>query len=196
MNLRKRWRLLFVVLMLFGLMAAACGGGEEEPADGAQGGGGEVEQFPSDTMLGQIQERGEIVIGVKFDVPPFGFENPQTGEVEGFDVDMGTMIADELGVEPKFVEAISDNRIPFLQDGTVDLILSTMTITTDRAVEIDFSRPYFVAHGRILVPEGPDIQGIEDLSGKKVYTGLGSTYEATIAKQAPQADMKLVESYS
>jgi polar amino acid transport system substrate-binding protein len=71
-----------------------------------------------------------------------------------------------------------------------------MTITTDRAVEVDFSRPYFVAHGRILVPEDSDVNDIKDLNGLKVCTGLGSTYESTIEEQAPQADLKLVESYS
>lgn len=173
------------------LLAAACGGDDE----GENGGGG-GQDFEAGTTMAKIQEKGEIVIGVKYDVPPFGFENPQSGEIEGFDVDMGNIIAEELGVEPEFEEAITDNRIPFLQDGTVDIILSTMTITTDRAVEIDFSRPYFIAHGRILVPKGSDIKGIEDLGGKKVCTGLGSTYEATIKEQAPDADLKLVESYS
>jgi ABC-type amino acid transport substrate-binding protein len=178
-------------ILAVALLGAACGGGEE-PAGGDGGG----REFPQGSTMAALQQEGEITIGVKFDVPPFGFENPQTNEVEGFDVDMGNIIADELGVEPKFIEAISDNRIPFLEDGTVDLILSTMTITTDRAVEIDFSRPYFVAHGRILVPGDSDIGGIKDLNGRKVCTGLGSTYESTIEKQAPQADLKLVESYS
>ena len=146
--------------------------------------------------MAEIQEAGTITIGVKYDVPPFGFNNPQSGEVEGFDVDMGKRIAEELGVEAEFVEAISDNRIPFLQDGTVDIILSTMTITTDREHEIDFSNPYFIAHGRILVPNDSDIAGLEDLAGKRVCTVTGSTYEATIAEQAPDAKLELVDTYS
>lgn len=146
--------------------------------------------------MAEYQEKGEVVIGVKYDVPPFGFKNPQTGEVEGFDVDLGKYIAETLGVEPKFIEAISDNRIPFLQDGTADLILSTMTITTDRDAEIDFSRPYYIAHGRILVPEDSDITGIEDLAGKKVCTAIGSTYETTLEQQAPEAELVLVDAYS
>ena len=103
---------------------------------------------------------------MKFDVPPFGFKNPQTDAVEGFDVDLGQAIADELGVEANFIEAISDNRIPFLVDGTADLILSTMTITTDRDAEIDFSTPYYIASGRVLVPVDSDITGVEDLPGR------------------------------
>ena len=154
------------------------------------------EQFPADTTMGKIQERGTIRIGVKYDVPPFGLLNPQTDEVEGFDVEMGKIVAEELGVEPEFVEAISDNRIPFLQQGEVDLILSTMTINQERDLEIEFSEPYYIAHGRILVPGDSDIQGIEDLAGKRVCTALGSTYEETIREQAPEADLRLVDTYS
>ena len=57
------------------------------------------------------------------------------------------------------MEAISDNRIPFLERGTVDLILSTMTINQERDMEIDFSEPYYIAEGRILVPKGLGHQG-------------------------------------
>jgi glutamate transport system substrate-binding protein len=155
-----------------------------------------VEQFPAGSTLGAIQEAGEIKIGVKYDVPPFGFQNPQSGEVEGFDVDLGRAIAERLGVEPNFIEAISDNRIPFLEDGTVDIVLSTMTINAERDQEIDFSEPYYIASGRILVPEGSDIAGVDDLANKRVCTALGSTYEATLKEQAPDAELRLVDSYS
>jgi ABC-type amino acid transport substrate-binding protein len=167
---------------------AACGGAATDTT-----GGGAA---PTASTLEQVEDSGELVIGVKYDVPPFGFKNPDTGEVEGFDVDLGKAIAEDLGVEPKFVEAISDNRIPFLQDGTVDLILSTMTITGERDQEIDFSEPYYIAHGRILVPKGSDIASIDDLDGRPVCTVLGSTYADTVAEQAPDADLQLVDTYS
>ena len=99
--------------------------------------------------MGKIQAKGEIAIGVKYDVPPFGFKNTQSGEVEGFDVDLGKAVADKLGVKPKLVEAISDNRIPFIQDGTVDLVLSTMTINAERAAGDRLHRP-------VLHRQGPD----------------------------------------
>src|SRR5918995_1346586 len=100
---RSGWRLLVALaVMALALFAAACGDDD-------------VEEFSADTTMGKIQEAGEITLGVKYDVPPFGFNNPESGEVEGFDVDLGKRIAEELGVEPEFVEAISDNRIPFLQ---------------------------------------------------------------------------------
>jgi glutamate transport system substrate-binding protein len=190
-----RWALLLVLVL--GLFVAACGDDEEEqPAGGGGEQAADVEQFPEDTTMGRIQAAGEIKIGVKYDVPPFGFKNPQTDAIEGFDVDLGQAIADKLGVEPNFIEAISDNRIPFLQDGTVDLVLSTMTINAERAQEIEFSEPYYIARGRILVPQDSDIAGIDDLAGRRVCTALGSTYEETIKEQAPRADLRLVDSYS
>jgi ABC-type amino acid transport substrate-binding protein len=190
-----RWAL--VLALMLGLFVGACGDDEEEPAGGGESTpAAEAEQFPEDTTMGKIQAAGEIKIGVKYDVPPFGFKNPQTDEIEGFDVDFGKAIADKLGVEPNFIEAISDNRIPFLQDGTVDLVLSTMTINAERDMEIDFSEPYYIAKGRILVPQDSDIAGIDDLAGKKVCTALGSTYEETLKEQAPDADLRLVDSYS
>ena len=193
-----RW--LAVLALVLGLVLAGCGDDEK-----SSGGGGEatstpaadVEKFDAGTPLGDIQEKGEIVIGVKYDVPPFGFNNPSSGKVEGFDVDLGQAVADKLGVEPKFIEAISDNRIPFLQDGTADLILSTMTINEERVGQIEFSDPYYIAKGRILVKkDNSEITGVDSLAGKNVCTALGSTYEATLKEQAPEAKLKLVDSYS
>ncbi|MGH3993053.1 MAG: transporter substrate-binding domain-containing protein, partial [Pseudonocardiaceae bacterium] len=196
MHKMHRWRWLIAALAIVALVGAACGDDDDDGEAGADA-TPEVEEFDAGSTMAKIQEKGTVTIGVKFDVPPFGFKNPQTNEVEGFDVDLGNIIADRLGVEAKFIEAISDNRIPFLQDGTVDLILSTMTITTDRDAEIDFSRPYFVAHGSILVPEDSDIAGVEDLGGKRVCTALGSTYETTIIpEQAPDARIEAVDAYS
>jgi len=197
----KLWRtLLALAFAIAALAVAACGDDDDDDGGGDGGGGGaqtaEVKQFPAGSTMGKIQDRGEITIGVKFDVPPFGFKNPQSGEVEGFDVELGKIVAEELGVEPKFVEAISDNRIPFLQQGETDLILSTMTINQERDTEIEFSEPYYIARGRILVPGDSDIKGIEDLAGKRVCTALGSTYEETLREQAPDADLKLVDTYS
>jgi glutamate transport system substrate-binding protein len=193
----KSWRwILAMLLAVIALGAAACGDDEEEEPAGGGGGEQSAEQFDPSTTLGKIQEKGEITIGVKYDVPPFGFQNPQNDSIEGFDVDLGKAVAEKLGVEPKFIEAISDNRIPFLQDGTADLILSTMTINAERAQEIDFSDPYYVASGRILTKTDSPIKGLDDLAGKRVCTALGSTYEETIREQAPKADLKLVDSYS
>jgi glutamate transport system substrate-binding protein len=194
----QSFRWLGVVLAAGAFAFAGCGGDDE--GEGTEGAAttpaAEATKFPADSTLGKIQAKGEITIGVKFDVPPFGVKNPQTGDVEGFDVEMGKAIAARLGVKPKFIEAISDNRIPFLEDGTADVILSTMTINEERVGQIEFSDPYFIARGRVLVPGDSEITGVADLAGKNVCTALGSTYEANLKKQAPDAKLKLVDSYS
>jgi glutamate transport system substrate-binding protein len=195
MKMGITWRLVAIAtLVLAAVILVACGGDDDD--DNGDEPAVEVEEFPANTTMGKIQEAGEIKLGVKYDVPPFGFNNPQSGEVEGFDVDLGRYIAERLGVEPVFREATSDNRIPLLVDGTIDLILSTMTITEERDLEVDFSEPYYVANGDILVPEGSDIEGLEDLNGQRVCTALGSTYQQTIKQEAPDADLRLIDRYS
>ncbi|MCP9489012.1 MAG: glutamate ABC transporter substrate-binding protein [Solirubrobacteraceae bacterium MAG38_C4-C5] len=185
------WRLGVLALVLV-LLSAGCGGQPdvvEQPA-------AQVPRFAPDTTMGAIQRDGEIAIGVKFDAPPFGFRDPAGGKVQGFDVDVGRAVAESLGVRPRFVEAVSDDRIPLIQAGEVDLVLSTMTITPQRAQSIGFTDPYFVARGRILVPEGSPITGVDALAGEAVCTTLGSTYELTLAEQAPEADLRLVDKIS
>jgi glutamate transport system substrate-binding protein len=71
-----------------------------------------------------------------------------------------------------------------------------MTINAERDQEIDFSEPYYIARGRILVPQDSNITGIDSLAGRSVCTALGSTYEETIREQAPRARLRLVDSYS
>ncbi len=79
-----KWMFVLALLALAPLTMAACGDDDEdEPAQQSN-----VQKFPASTTMGRIQEKGELVIGVKYDVPPFGFKNPQTGDIEGFDVDM------------------------------------------------------------------------------------------------------------
>lgn len=196
----ERWRWLIGVVAIVALVGVACGDDAEEPGAGTGTGTEaetEVEEFPEDTTMGKIQAKGELVAGTKFDVPLFGFNNPQTDEVEGFDPDLAQRIADELGVELVLEEAISDNRIPFLVDGTVDIVASTMTITTDRDAEIDFSRPYYIAHGRILTAKDSGIESAADTAGKTVCTALDSTYHLVVLpEQMPDAEHRIVDSYS
>lgn len=193
-----RWRWLTALALTVGVLVAAGCGDDDKSASSSETttAAAPAKSFAAGTTMAKLQKAGEITIGVKFDVPPFGRKDPKSGDVEGFDIDLAKAIADELGVTPKYMEALSDNRIAFLKDGTADLILSTMTINPERDEEIDFSEPYFVAHGRILVKKDSDIAGVKDLAGKKVCTALGSTYVDTLKKQAPKADTKLVDSYS
>jgi ABC-type amino acid transport substrate-binding protein len=149
--------------------------------------------------LDTIRSAGKLVCGVKFDVIAFGFRNPTTGEVEGFDADLCREIAGALGVEPEFVEAISANRIPFLQEDRVDIIISTMTRNEERLGQIDFSKIYYLAGQKILVKSDSPHQTVDDLvtAGVPVCSGQGSTSETNLRDRGvEEANLVLFATYS
>jgi aspartate/glutamate/glutamine transport system substrate-binding protein len=191
--------------MFRGLAAAVCVGamlwllGCSAISWGAPRESGSLPSFPADSYMARIQQRGQLVVGVKYDTPPFGSLNPLTNRVEGFDADLGRELARVVfgdAEKARFVEALSADRIPFLQDDQVDVVLSTMTITDERRQAIDFSEPYYVAGQTILVPRGSPIRDVNDLNGRTVATGQSSTSARSLRKQAPRAMLLLVPAYA
>ena len=190
--------------MVVGLLLTACGGGgataspsaapaTPAPSEAASPAASAAPSEVTGPTIDQIKEAGTLVCGVKFDVIAFGFRNPTTGDVEGFDADLCREIAAALGVEPEFVEAISANRIPFLMEDRVDIVISTMTRTEERLQEIDFSKIYYLAGQRILVKSDSAYQEVADLvaAGVTVCSGQGSTSEANL-REAGVAEDKLL----
>jgi putative glutamine transport system substrate-binding protein len=162
-------------------------------------GGTAMEKAPEGSALRAIQDRGKLIAGVKYDVPLFGFLNPATNQVEGFDVDIAREVARKIFGNPdaiEFKEAISKNRIPYLTDGTVDIVVSTMTANEERAQQIDFSDTYYVAGQSLLVKTDSDVQNIDSLKGKTVATVKGSTSEKNIRAKAPEATVELYDTYA
>jgi glutamate transport system substrate-binding protein len=144
-----------------------------------------------------IQAEGTLTCGVKFDVVGFGFRNPTNSEIEGFDADICREIAAELDVEAELIEAVSANRIPFLNERRVDLVISTFTINDERREQIDFSRPYYIAGQSILAKtDNTEINSVEDLNGKNVCSATGSTSETNVREQAPEANLVLFATYT
>lgn len=191
----KTIRLAIVLVVIVGLVAACDGAPKVTPSPGSKG----LARAAEGTLLRKIQDRGKIVVGVKYDVPMFGLLNRATNQVEGFDVDIAKEIANYIFGSPdaiEFKETISNNRIPFLKDGTVDVVISTMTINAEREKEIDFSVVYYLAGQSLLVPKNSSITSVKDLAGKKVGTAKGSTSEQNIRAAAPQADVQLFDVYS
>jgi putative glutamine transport system substrate-binding protein len=149
--------------------------------------------------LAAIKARGKLIAGVKYDVRIFGYLNPETNQVEGFDVDLARAVATRIFGNPdaiQFEEAISRNRIPYLDEGRVDVIFSTMTANKTRSEQIDFSDVYYVAGQALLVPVNSDIKSVADLSGKRVGTAKGSTSEVNIRSFAPNAQIELFDAYA
>lgn len=132
---------------------------------------------PSQTSLVTIRARGKLLVGVKYDFPPFGFLDQQ-GKVQGFDVDIAREFARRWLGSPTAVELVpvtSDTRIPFLAAGAVDLVIASMTHTQPRDDLIDFSETYFGDGQSLLVRKNSGIQGLDELNGKTVAAVVGST---------------------
>lgn len=144
----------------------------------------ETPEFEAGTTMAKLADAGTITIGTKFDQPLFGLAGPD-GTPEGFDVEIGKLIAGKLGIAPEkitWTETVSKNREPFIQAGEVDLVIATYTINDERKKVVSFAGPYYTAGQDILVPAGnPDgITGVEDLAGKNVCSVSGSTSEKNL----------------
>ncbi len=178
------------------LAATGCGGGTDSGEVAQEGNSPEAKpSFAAGTTMARIQQAGTIKIGTKFDQPLYG-EKGLSGEVEGFDVEIGKIIADELGVEPEFIETVSKNREPFIQQGNVDIVAATYTINDERKKVVDFAGPYYKTGQSLMVAaNNNDIKSKDDLAGKTVCSVEGSTPAERIKEVAPQAKVILFDAY-
>ena len=139
-------------------------------------------------------ESGKIRIGIKFDQPGLGFKT--SGTYVGFDVDVAKYVAKKLGYsedEIVWKEAPSKQREAMLQNGDVDMILATYSITDERKNAVSFAGPYFVAGQDLLVrKDDHSINGPEDLNGKRLCSVTGSTSAATV-KEKFASEVQLME---
>lgn len=144
------------------------------------------------TELDDIISEGKITIAVPQDFPPFGSTGPDL-KPEGYDVDVAKLIADNLEVELELVPVTSANRIPFLQTGKVDLVISSMGANPGRAKSIWFSAAYAPFFSGAFAAEGMEISSPADLAGKSVAVTRGALEDLEISKSAPDADIKRFE---
>ena len=139
-------------------------------------------------------ESGKIRIGIKFDQPGLGFK--KSGTYVGFDVDVAKYVAKKLGYsedEIVWKEAPSKQREAMLQNGDVDMIFATYSITDERKNAVSFAGPYFVAGQDLLVrKDDHSINGPEDLNGKRLCSVTGSTSAATV-KEKFASEVQLME---
>jgi polar amino acid transport system substrate-binding protein len=143
-------------------------------------------QMPNGTMR-KIQDRGRLVAGVDQNTYLFGFRNPSTNTLEGFDIDRVREVAAAIFGDPDKVHykvISSAERIPALKSGEVDIVVRTMTATCERWQEINFSAIYYVAGQRLLVDKSSPVASLDELGGKRVCAARGSTSIATISRHA------------
>ncbi|MBB6671899.1 transporter substrate-binding domain-containing protein [Cohnella nanjingensis] len=204
MRQRKWFVLGLAMLVLTVLTLAGCGKKEGNGAGGASpsssaSASSSAASAGGTSALDAIKSRGKLIVGVKYDTRLFGLKDPASGKVEGFDIDVAKGLAKELlGDESKLElkEVTSKTRIPMLDNGDIDLIVATMTISEERKKQVDFSDVYFKAGQSLLVKKGSPIKSIADIKkGTKVIGVKGSTSVKNIAEKAPDATVLEFDNY-
>lgn len=140
----------------------------------------------------------KITIGIKFDQPGIGLKTPDG--YTGFDVDVATYVAKELGYEAgdiEWKETPSADRETALQRGDVKFIAASYSINEEREKKVDFAGPYLLAHQDLLVRSDDNISKGTDLNGKKLCSVTGSTSAQNVKKEiAPKAQLREYSTYS
>ncbi|MEV1000418.1 glutamate ABC transporter substrate-binding protein [Nonomuraea sp. NPDC050202] len=176
-------RSLFAVFAVVAV-ASGCGGGSESYA----------------SIVDKAKNDKKLVIGVKADQPGLGLRTPD-GSFTGFDVEVAKYVAKQLGVEPSgitFKETVSANREAFIEQGQVDMVVATYSITDARKQKVSFAGPYFVAGQDLLVrADEAALTGPEALNGKKLCSVAGSTPAQKVkAEYAKEVQLQEERTYS
>ncbi|WP_455356586.1 glutamate ABC transporter substrate-binding protein [Streptomyces sp. SYSU K217416] len=181
-----------------GVASAAHGsaGAQPEKADTCENPEASLTPSAADgATIARIKKAGHLVAGVDQNSFRWGYRNPATGQLEGFDIDLVRAIAQDILGDPDAViyRAVpTSERIPALKEGRVDIVVRTMTINCKRLEDVAFSTAYFEAGQQVLAPAGSSIKGYDaTLKGKKICSASGSTAETALKAQSFGADISV-----
>jgi polar amino acid transport system substrate-binding protein len=130
----------------------------------------------------KVLERGKLVVGVKADYKPWGFRDP-SGKLVGMEVDMAQDVADALGVELELVPVQSSNRMQFLQQGKIDLMIATMSDKANRRKILGVPQPNYYTSGTNLLAKKGAVSAWTELKGKPVCGKQGAFYNKVVSKR-------------
>ncbi|MFD0709475.1 ABC transporter substrate-binding protein [Photorhabdus akhurstii] len=136
--------------------------------------------------LDDIKKAGTVRIAVFDSNPPFGFIDPQTKKLAGYDVDIANAIANDLGVKLELRPTNPANRLPLLASKKVDLIAANFTVTNERAKQVDFSIPYFATGQKFIARKGV-LKSPEDIKNLRIGADKGTVQEITLREHYPTA---------
>lgn len=139
-------------------------------------------------LLDDIKAAKKIRIAIDLGVQPYGMTDSQMNPT-GSDVETARLLAKDLGVELEIVQTTGPNRIPFLQTGKCDIVVSSLSVTPEREKVIDFSLPYAHILSVVVGPKGETIKGFDDLAGKRVATTRGTTNDKLATEGAKGAQI-------
>ena len=143
--------------------------------------------FAKPNGIDRIKRAGTLTVGVKDDVPGFGYLNPKTNEYEGLEIDIAKAIAKQiLGSESKvtYVPVNAKNRSAFLNQDRVDVVIATFTLTEERKQNYDFSDVYYTDSVGLMVKKDSNITNFKGLENKKIGVTQGSMTATTIKNAA------------
>lgn len=146
-------------------------------------------------ILEEIKERGYIKVGISLGGMPMGGRDGRNEPV-GYDYEVAKLLAAKLGVETRVTDVYGDARVSLLQSGQLDLVIGNMTVTEKRAEVVDFTVPYFKTGLRIIYQKGQNIMSLDDLAGKKVVAGRGTSGAIFISENVPNAEIVYTENFA
>ncbi len=139
-----------------------------------------------------IIKKGVVRIAVPLDVPPFGSVN-QDRKPEGFDIDFAEMVGKALGVKVELQQVTGANRIPFLLTDKVDIVISVMGLTPERARQIMFTAPYADTNLAVFGPKSANVKSAAELGSLKVVAAKGTTQDLGLSEMNPRANIMRTE---
>ncbi|MCP4332267.1 MAG: transporter substrate-binding domain-containing protein [Gammaproteobacteria bacterium] len=129
----------------------------------------------------KVMKRGKMVVGVKADYKPWGYRDT-SGNIVGMEADMAKIAADAMGVELEMVAVQSSNRMQFLENGKIDMMIATMSDRADRRKLVGITQPnYYTSGTNVMSPKGVGIKNWEDLRDKPVCGKQGAFYNKVVA---------------
>jgi polar amino acid transport system substrate-binding protein len=185
---KKAIRITLSILLILAFVVSVAAGCSSKPAPAPA-------PVKEKTMFEKIKEAGVITVGNSPDYPPFETVDDK-GNVIGFDIDLMNAIAAELGVKADFKRLGFDTIITAVQNGQVNIGMSGFSITDERKQQIDFSSPYFIGGQAVVTSANSGIKTLEDLNGKVVAVGMGTTGEEAAKENIKGAKVKALDDYS
>lgn len=188
--MKKVTAYFLAILFCIGMLAmAGCGADKPAASDGASPSGSAA--VPADIKA--IKDRGVLKVGIKVDVPKFGFKDPNTGETSGMEIDLAKQLAQEIlgdASKVEFESVTAKTRGPLLDNGEVDYVIATFTITDERKKSYNFTEPYFKDGVALMVKKASGIQGLADLNGKKIGVAQSATSKKALESAMKEKNMK------
>ena len=134
-------------------------------------------------VLDDIKKRGTLIVGVKADYKPFGYREP-SGAIIGLETDLAADVAQKLGVKLELIPVVSANRMEFLGQGKIDLMIATMSDKPERRKVVQVIEPLYYSDAvNVLMKKGAGIKSWEDLKGKKLCGTTGAFYNKDVAQK-------------